>query len=198
MILIEGVGLTVGLVGGPGPGLVQEMKGGMRRDGPGCGDEDFLVCRAGGNKKLCGSGEVVCSVCCEDCVRADRLGVYGGGTGRSSFAGGAEHVKPMQSGGEGALMKSWVKHSVAEHGGGGPQCKMGIIGGFQHDPLARQICEGVLRGSGLRDESLNDGGEWGRPEDVIASYDRDETLYVKIFKKDADAKKDDEKRKLKH
>ena len=50
--------------------------------------------------------------------------------------------------------------------------------------LARQICEGIMQRSRLKEETLNDKKEWRQPGDVIASYDRDDTLYVKVLKKD--------------
>ena len=83
------------------------------------------------------------------------------------------------------LLNAWMySHGVKEHDGKVPEYSMKIVRKFQQDPLGRQVCEGLLQRSRLKNESLNDKLEWRQPGDVKPSYDRDDTFYTNVLRKD--------------
>ena len=144
---IQNIGLDIKIIEKPGSKLLQMMQNKVKKENAKCEDNKCLICASGGNSKLCRSKEVVYTITCKDCEKEGKVQVYDGETGRNGMTRGNDHQKP----------NTWLhKHVKNVHGNTVPNFKMEIVRKFQHDPLARQVCESIMLKSRLKEESLND------------------------------------------
>ena len=125
------------------------------------------------------------SIFCQECKDNGKIRVYDGETGRNGFTRGLEHKKTLRSKNDKTLLNAWMfTHAANEHNGKIPEYSMKLVKKFQHDPMGRQISEGILQRSRLKEESLNEKTEWRQPGDVKPSFDRDDKFYTNVLRKD--------------